>query len=152
MKISNLIAGALGLYRLGEHAGLFAALLALPCASVLHYLGGFPLLALATVIGAAKVIWAAPRADVPMIADRMIGQWLALWPLSGGLWVAGVDGAVFPWPGWVGGFLICQGLIIFCGPIRRLSARGPLWDDLAAGALAAILVRAAAALSHGWLI
>lgn len=149
MKISDLIAGALGLHRLGEHAGTFVALLALPLAWGLHWLGGFPLLAAATVIGALKVLWAAPRAETPMIADRIVGQWLALWPLSGGLWAAGAAPAVFPWPGWLAGFLICQAFTLFCGPVRRLAARGPLWDDLAAGALAAILVLVAAAISHG---
>lgn len=152
MRLADQIAGIAGFYRLGEHAGIFAALLALPFAWALHWLGGFPLFALATLIGAAKVIWAAPRAEVPMIADRVIGQWLALWPLSGGLWAAGVDGSIFPWPGWVGGFLICQGLTLFVPPIRSLSRRGSLWDDLAAGAIAALLVLVAAGISHGWLI
>lgn len=87
-----------------------------------------------------------------MIADRVIGQWLALWPLSGGLWAAGVDGSISPWPGWVGGFLICQGLTLFVPPIRSLSRRGSLWDDLAAGVIAALLVLVAAGISHGWLI
>ncbi|QIE54468.1 phosphatidylglycerophosphatase A [Pikeienuella piscinae] len=151
MKISNLIAGVLGLYRLGEHAGVFAALLALPLAWGLHWLGGFPLLVAATVVGALKVLWAAPRAETPMIADRMIGQWLALWPLSGGLWVLGAPPAIFPWPGWLAGFLICQAFTIFFGPVRRLARRGPLWDDLAAGAFAAILILVAAAVSHGWI-
>lgn len=151
MSLADRIAGVSGMHRLGEHAGLFVALLAIPIAWALHWLGGFPLLAAATGIGAAKVFWAAPRAGAPMIADRMIGQWLALWPLSGGLWAAGVDPAIFPWPGWVGGFLACQGFTLFLPPVRRLARFGPLWDDVAAGALAASLVLFAAALSHGWL-
>ena len=151
MKVADLIAGSVGMHRLGEHAGLFVALLALPLAWGLHFLGGFPLLAAATLIGAAKVLWAAPRTGLPMIADRMIGQWIALWPLSGGLWAAGVDPAVFPWPGWVGGFLACQGFTLFFPPLRRLERFGPLWNDVAAGALAAALVLFAAALSHGWI-
>ncbi|MFN3260099.1 MAG: phosphatidylglycerophosphatase A [Pikeienuella sp.] len=151
MSIADRIAGVSGLHRLGEHSGLFAALAALPLAWGLHWLGGFPLVALATGVGALKVLWAAPRAGVPMIADRMIGQLLALWPLSGGLWAAGVDPAIFPWPGWVGGFLACQGFTLFFPPLRRLERFGPLWDDAAAGALAAALVLFAAAISHGWL-
>lgn len=148
MKIADLIAGVGGAHRLGEHAGLFVALAALPLAWALHGIGGFPLLAAATVLGGAKVLYAAPRAAVPLIADRMVGQWLALWPLSGGLWAAGVDPFIFPWPGWVGGFLMCQ-LFLLVPAIRRL---GGLWDDLAAGGLAAGAVLAAAAVSHGWLM
>lgn len=152
MNLADTIAGCLGLHRLGRPAGLLAALLALPAAWGLHWLGGFPLFAAATTIGALKALWAAPRANTPMIADRVVGQWIALWPLSGGLWAAGVAPYVFPWPGWVGGFLVCQGLTIFCGPIARLARRGPLWDDLAAGGLAAIIMLVSAAISHGWLM
>lgn len=151
MTLSDHIAGLAGLHRLGEHAGTFAALLALPLAWGLHWLGGFPLLVAATLVGAVTALWAAPRAGAPMIADRMIGQWLALWPLSGGLWVVGAPPAVFPWPGWLAAFLTCQAFTLFFAPVRRLSAHGPLWDDLAAGALAAILVLVAAGVSHGWL-
>lgn len=150
MKIADMIAGCLGAHRLGPRAGLFVALLALLAAWGLHWLGGFPLFAAATLIGAAKVLWAAPRASAPMIADRVVGQWLALWPLSGGLWLVAADPVIFPWPGWVGGFLVCQGLTLYCGPIRRLARRGPLWDDLAAGAAAAVIMLASAAIAHGW--
>ncbi len=151
MRIADWIAGFAGMWRLGEQAGIFAALAALPMTWALHIVGGFPLVALATVIGAGKVLYAAPRATIPMIADRTIGQMLALWPLSGGLWSAGVDPYVFPWPGWVGGFLACQAITLIVPPVRALSKRGPLWDDLAAGALAAMLVLGAAAIAHGWL-
>lgn len=151
MNAANLIAGLGGLHRLGRSAGLYVAIIAIPWAWVLHVIGGFPLLALATIVGAAKVWWATSRADTPMVADRLIGQWLALWPLSGGLWAAGVSPYIFPWPGWVGAFLVCQGLTLFASPLRRLSERGPLWDDVAAGAIAAIVVLISAAISHGWL-
>ena len=151
MTESNSIAGLFGLHRLGEASGLFAALLALPSAWGLHFLGGFPLLALAAIGFAILTIWAAPRASVPVIIDRVAGQWLALWPLSGGLWAMGLPSHVFPWPGWVGGFLICQVLLNFVPPIRRLAKYGPLWDDLAAGAAAAAITLFSAAIAHGWL-
>lgn len=151
MKVADLIAGVAGLFRLGEHAGVFAALAALPLAWALHFLGGFPLFAAATLIGAIKVLWAAPRAGVPMIADRIVGQWLALWPLSLGLWMMDTPPALFPWPGWVGGFLLCQAFTLLLRRARRLAGAGPLWDDLAAGLLAALLVTVAAGVAHGWL-
>lgn len=150
MKPADAVAGAAGLHRLGEHAGLFASLAAIPLTWALHWLGGAPLVALAVAAGAAASFWAAPRAAAPMIADRAVGQMLALLPFSAALWLAGVDPAVFPWPGWVLGFLACQGFL-FLPPIRRLGRSGPLWDDLAAGALAGLSILGAAALAHGWL-
>ncbi|WP_340109271.1 phosphatidylglycerophosphatase A [Pikeienuella sp. HZG-20] len=152
MNMASLVAGMCGLHRLHPDAGIFAALLALPAAWGLHWLGGFPLLAAMTAAGAALTLWAAPRTDTPMMLDRVVGQWLALWPLSGGLWAAGAAPFLFPWPGWIGGFLVCQALTLFCGPIRRLSTRGPLWDDLAAGAGAGVLILIGAAIAHGWLM
>ncbi|MEM7523912.1 MAG: phosphatidylglycerophosphatase A [Pseudomonadota bacterium] len=148
--IANMISGGLGLHRLGAFAGVAAAALAIPVAWALHWIGGFPLVALAVVIGAAKVLWAAPRAQTPMVADRMVGQLTALSALSGGLWFAGVAPHIFPYPGWIGAFVMFN-LFLHLPPIRRLSALGPLWDDLAAGAAAAGVALVSAAISHGWL-
>ena len=150
MTLSNLIAGVAGLHRLGAAGGLIVAALAIPFAWGAHWLGGFPLVAIGTLIGCAKIIYAAPRASVPMIGDRAVGMWLALWPLSGGLWFAGVAPHIFPWPGWVGAFLMFT-LALLIPPIRRLHGRHPLADDLTAGALAALIVLVSAAISHGWL-
>ncbi len=38
-----------------------------------------------------------------IVIDEVVGQWIALWPLSLGLGWMGVDPWVFPWPGWVVG-------------------------------------------------
>lgn len=143
----DLIVGAFGAYRLGDHAGIFLALAALPVAWAGHWLGGFPLLAALTAILAAGIVWARPRAAAPLVSDRIVGQWLALWPLSGGLWAAGAAPHVFPWPGWVGGFLVCQFLLLIPA-VRRLEG---LRDDLVSGGGAAAIVLVAAAISHGWL-
>lgn len=150
MTLASLIAGVAGLHRLGLAGGAIVAALAIPFAWGAHWLGGFPLVAIGTLIGCAKIIYAAPRASVPMIGDRAVGMWLALWPLSGGLWFAGAAPHIFPWPGWVGAFLMFN-LALLIPPIRRLGARHPLVDDLTAGALAAVIVLGAAAISHGWL-
>ena len=60
-----------------------APLIAILIAWLIHWLGGFPLLALAT-LALAIYGWASrpARNNVP-VADLMAGQWLALWALSG---------------------------------------------------------------------
>ncbi len=148
--VANLIAGFAGLHRIGPAALWLAAALAIPLAWIVHWIGGFPLLLVGTLIGAATVAWAAPRAAAPMISDRFVGQWLALWPLSAGLWHAGVAPRVFPWPGWVGGFVVFN-LLLLVPAIRRLGARHPLADDLVAGIVAALLVLVSAGVAHGGL-
>lgn len=146
-RLADAVASLCGVSRMGEHAGIFVALAALPLAWGLHWLGGFPLLAEVTVAVGLAVLWAARRARAPVVTDRLFGQLLALWPLSGGLWAAGVAPHVWPWPGWVGGFLLCQGLLL-APPIRRL---GVFADDLVSGGIAAVLVLVSAAVAHGWL-
>lgn len=149
MTFPNLIAGVAGLHRTGPFAPLLAAALAIPFAWVIHWIGGFPFLIIATIIGAAKVIYAAPRADVPMIGDRMIGQFIALWALSGGLWFAGVAPHIFPYPGWIGAFVMFN-LFITLPPIKRLARHHVLADDITAGAIAASVTLLSAGISHGW--
>ena len=157
MTLSNLIAGVAGLHRLGAAGGLIVAALAIPFAWGAHWLGGFPLVAIGTLIGCAKIIYAAPRASVPMIGDRAVGMWLALWPLSGGLWFAGVAPHIFPWPGWVGAFFAFRLFDIWkpwlVGRAERLhGATGVMLDDIVAGVFAAIAVSVAAAIAHGVLM
>ena len=147
--LANLIAGVAGLHRLGFAAAFAAAALAIPFAWAIHWIGGFPFLVIATLIGAAKIIWAAPRASVPVIGDRMIGQMIALWALSGGLWFAGVAPHIFPYPGWIGAFVMFN-LLIALPPISRLSARHVILDDVVAGGLASSVTLLAAGISHGW--
>ncbi|MEL7464608.1 MAG: phosphatidylglycerophosphatase A [Pseudomonadota bacterium] len=149
MRIADLIAGVAGLHRTGPFAPILAAALTIPVAWMIHWIGGFPFLVVATLIGAAKVMWARPRASVRMVADRMIGQMIALWALSAGLWFAGVAPHVFPYPGWIGAFVMFN-LLVALPPIARLAARHPLLDDVAAGAMAASVTLLAAGISHGW--
>ena len=89
-------------------------------------------------------------------ASPQIGQWIALFPLSAGLWLMGAPPALFPWPGWVGGFLMFRIFDIWKpGPVGWADGlRGPagvMLDDVIAGLLAAICVAVAAAISHGLL-
>lgn len=151
-----------GLGRIGPAPGTLGALAALPVGYLLHWLGGFPLLAAATALiavaghRATDAYLPGPGAADPqeVIVDEVAGQLVALWPLSAGLWWAGVPGHVFPWPGWMAAFVLFRLFDIWKpGPIRRLEslpgARGVMADDLAAGAAAALCVALLAALAHG---
>jgi phosphatidylglycerophosphatase A len=158
------IATVCGIGRLPMAPGTFGSLAALPLAFLLHGLGGFWLLAVVTVAGFAIGVWAsevyaktAGRDDPSeVVIDEVVGQWFALWPLSLGLTLMGADPWLFPWPGWVGGFLLFRFFDIVKPPPVNWAERLPggmgiMLDDAVAGALAALLVLVAAAISHGWL-
>jgi phosphatidylglycerophosphatase A len=144
--------------------GTVASAVAVPLAYVLHWAGGFPLLLIATLAAVAAGLWASAREIVgrvdkdpgEIVIDEVAGQWIALWPLSLGLWWMGAPPHVFPWPGWVGAFVLFRLFdILKPGPVgwadRKGGAMGIMLDDLIAGVLAALCVAAAAALAHGWL-
>ena len=71
--------------------------------------------------------------------------------------MAGLDGWNFPWPGWVGAFVLFRLFDIWKpGPVgwadRRSGTAGVMLDDLIAGVLAGLGVIAAAGLYHGVLM
>ncbi|MSU91422.1 phosphatidylglycerophosphatase A [Rhodobacteraceae bacterium 2CG4] len=141
--------------------GTFGSLAALPGAWVLHALGGFPLLAAATLLVFVLGLWAVgklpPGSDHDpswVVIDEVAGQWIALFPLSAGLWYAGAAPWTFPWPGWVGAFLMFRLFDIWKPWLvgRADALPGPLGvmlDDVVAGVLAALAVALAAAVAHG---
>ena len=144
--------------------GTFGSLAALPVAYGLHWLGGFPLFAFGLIVAVALGFTATDRYLAKhgekdpgeVIADEFAGQMLALTPLSLGLWLVGAPDYVFPWPGWVGGFVLFRLFDILKPPpvstAERLpGAWGVMADDLVAGLIAALLTTAAAAVAHGWL-
>ena len=145
-------------------AGTWGSLAALPTGYLLHRLGGFPLLAVATAIAYALGYWAT-RVETfeshdldpsHIVIDEVVGQWIALMPLSAGLWFAGAPPHVFPWPGWVFGFLLFRLFDIWKpGPVgwadRRKGPTGVMLDDVVAGLLAALIVTLLAGVAHGWL-
>lgn len=154
--------GGVGLLR--PAPGTWGSLAALPLGYGLHWLGGFPLLLLATVLlgligywaTAAELAGAADQDPAEIVVDEVVGQWIALFPLSAGLWLMGAPPALFPWPGWVGGFLMFRVFDIWKpGPVgwadRLRGPAGVMLDDIVAGLLAAICVAVAAAISHGLL-
>lgn len=161
MRPSRLIAtfGGVGLIR--PAPGTWGSAAALPLGWVLHGLGGFPLLALATLAVAALGWWAARAEEAAtgshdesaIVIDEVAGQWIALWPLSLGLNHAGVDPWLFPWPGWLGAFLAFRLFDIWKpGPIgwadRQPGATGVMLDNLIAGLAAALTVAVAAFIAH----
>lgn len=151
--------GYVGLLR--PAPGTWGSAAALPLGYGAHVLGGFPLvLALTLAVTAlgwwAVAVYVAGRDDDPpeVVIDEVAGQLLALWPLSYGLWHRGLDPWLFPWPGWVGAFLMFRLFDIWKpGPVgwadRQGGARGVMLDDLIAGVLAALVVVVAAGISHG---
>lgn len=155
------------LFGLGEIApfapGTFGSAVAIPVAWAAHWLGGFPAFAFLLIVAVAVGYAACDRflaenyEEDPgeVIADEFAGQLVALLPLSFGLWIVGAPDHVFPWPGWVGGFVLFRLFDILKPPpvstAERLpGAWGVMADDLVAGALAAIVVVLAAAVAHGW--
>lgn len=146
-------------------AGTWGSLAALPVGYLLHRLGGFPLLLAATAVAYALGIWAtrvetSEQADLDpghIVIDEVVGLWIALMPLSAGLWFAGAPPGLFPWPGWVSAFVLFRIFDIWKpGPIawadRRKGPTGVMLDDVLAGLLAAAVVTVMAAIAHGVLM
>ncbi|MEM1313613.1 MAG: phosphatidylglycerophosphatase A [Pseudomonadota bacterium] len=152
-----------GLGRIAPAPGTWGSAAALPLGFALHWAGGFPLffigLTAVTAAGWAAIrgveAWEADASEV--VVDEVAGQLLALAPLSLGLWIADAAPGVWPWPGWVGAFVMFRLFDIWkpgwVGQAEALpGAAGVMADDLVAGAFAAGAVTAAAAISHAWLI
>jgi phosphatidylglycerophosphatase A len=145
-------------------AGTWGSLAALPTGYLLHRLGGFPLLAAVALAGTCIGYWATRvetrrQDDLDhghIVVDKVVGQWIALLPLSFGLWHAGAPPSLFPWPGWVSAFLLFRLLDIWKPwPVswadRREGSAGVMLGDVLAGLIAALLVTLLAGLAHGWL-
>ncbi|MCB1367496.1 MAG: phosphatidylglycerophosphatase A [Rhodobacteraceae bacterium] len=159
--MSRLIATFFWVGRVPFAPGTFGSLAALPVAYALHRFTGFPGFAIATIaiflIGwwatAAATSGKADHDPGEIVIDEVAGQWIALWPLSFGLWWIGIDPAIFPYPGWIGAFVMFRLFDIWKpGPVgwadRRHDALGVMLDDVIAGILAALVVSAAAVLAH----
>lgn len=163
--MSRLIATFFGVGLIARAPGTFGSLAALPPAYLLHRFTGFPGLAVATLAVFLIGWWATSAATRgqtdhdpgEIVIDEVVGQWIALWPLSLGLWLQGVDAALFPWPGWVGGFLLFRLFdILKPWPVSRADAMatplGVMLDDVLAGVMAALVVAGLGALAHGVLL
>lgn len=158
--MSRLIATVLGVGYLRPAPGTWGSLAALPLFYGLHLLGGI----VATVIGVIAVgavgYWSTKQMTQgsdnhdpsEIVIDEVLGQWIALLPVSYGAVFAGAD-ILALWPGWVVGFAAFRLFDIWKPWLvgradRRNDAVGVMLDDAFAGVFAAIVVFIAAALYH----
>lgn len=161
MRLSQIIATFFGAGRLRPAPGTWGSLAALPAAWGLHQLGGFWLLASATVAVFILGWWAtyvetAGKSDPDpseIVVDEVAGMWLALWPVSLGAMLQDVPVTAL-WPGWIVAFLSFRAFDIWKpGPVgladRMHTPLGVMLDDIIAGALAAMVVAVAAVVAHG---
>jgi phosphatidylglycerophosphatase A len=145
--------------------GTWGSLAALPVGYLLHWLGGFPVLLIASIVVFFLGFWATGQATMGLaetdpgeiVIDEVVGQWIALMPLSFGMWHIGAAPHVFPWPGWVGAFLLFRLFDVWKPwPVswadNMHSPLGVMLDDVIAGFMAAIVVMIAAAIWHGFLM
>lgn len=159
--MSNLIATVFGVGHIRPAPGTWGSAAGVLMALALHYFGGFPLLAIATVVvffvgwwATAEVTRGAEDHDPSeIVIDEVAGQWIALLLVSYGAWHAGVD-PLRMYPGWIAGFLLFRLFDITKPSIigwadRRGDALGVMLDDVFAGAFAAICTGILAGLWHG---
>ncbi|MBU2956748.1 phosphatidylglycerophosphatase A [Paracoccus sp. 1_MG-2023] len=145
--------------------GTWGSAVAVALGLILHRIGHFPLLALATGLVIVTGFWAVrvhtagmtdpDRSEI--VIDEVAGQWLALMAPSFGFWHAGLPADSFPYPGWVAAFFFFRLFDIWKPWLvgradRRHDAAGVMIDDLWAGIFAAIATMAVAAIAHGVLM
>ncbi|MCV3270931.1 phosphatidylglycerophosphatase A family protein [Roseobacter sinensis] len=163
-RVARLIGTVLGVGYIRPAPGTWGSMVALPWAWLLHVLGGFPLLLLATLAAFLKGWWATgvmirdsdDHDPSEIVVDEVVGQWIALLPLSYPAWSMGID-ILALWPGWIAAFVLFRLFdIVKPGPVgwadRRGDALGVMLDDVIAGLLAALGVLLLAALYHGVLM
>lgn len=158
--IARMIATVCGVGYLRPAPGTWGSAVALPFAWLIHVVGGFPLLLIAIVAGFAKGWWATAQMTAgqtdhdpsEIVIDEVVGQWIALVPLSYAAWDRGMDILVM-WPGWIAAFVLFR-LFDIWKPLwvgradRRGDALGVMLDDVIAGVFAAIGVLVLAVLVH----
>lgn len=161
MNAARLIGTVCGVGYLRPAPGTWGSLAALPLAWLLHTLGGFPLLATATVAAFVGGVWATRVMTAgqdnhdpsEIVIDEVAGQFIALWAVSYPAWAHGIEISAL-WPGWIAGFVLFRLFdITKPGPVgwadRRNDAMGVMLDDVIAGVFAAIGVAVLAGIAHG---
>jgi phosphatidylglycerophosphatase A len=137
----------------GSIAGVFFAL-------AIQVFGGFPALALATLVVFALGWWATAAMTngsddhdpSEVVVDEVVGQWIALFVVSYGTWSMGLP-ALAMYPGWIAGFLFFRLFDIWKPWLvgwadRRGDALGVMLDDVIAGVFAAIAVTTLGGVYH----
>lgn len=141
--------------------GTWGSAAAIPLAWLVHWTLGFPgfvLVALALFLigwwaSAGYIKDSGDHDPSEVVIDEVAGMFITLMPLSFGLWHAGAAAHVFPYPGWVAGFLLFRLFDIWKPWLvgwadRRGDALGVMLDDIIAGIFAAFAVAALAAFWH----
>ncbi len=141
--------------------GTWGSAAAIPLAWAVHWALGFPGFVAVTVAVFALGWWATARYThgsgihdpSEVVIDEVAGMFIALMPLSAGLWYMDFPTHVFPYPGWIAGFLLFRLFDIWKPWIigwadRRGDALGVMLDDIFAGVFAALGVVVLAALAH----
>ncbi|MEM8692857.1 MAG: phosphatidylglycerophosphatase A [Pseudomonadota bacterium] len=161
MMLARMIGTVLGVGYIRPAPGTWGSFVALPWAWLMHLFGGFPLLLIATFAAFAKGWWATGKMTAgsedhdpsEIVVDEVVGQWVALLPLSYAAWTRGLDLLVL-WPGIISAFLLFRLFDIWKPWLvgwadRRGDPLGVMLDDVIAGIFAAIGTLALAALAHG---
>ncbi|WCR12385.1 phosphatidylglycerophosphatase A [Paracoccus stylophorae] len=141
--------------------GTWGSAVAVALGLLIHRIGHFPLLAVAT--GAVTLIglravrrYTAGMADPDrseIVIDEVAGQWLALCFPSAGFFLAGLPASTFPYPGWIAAFLFFRLFDIWKPWLvgradRQGGVDGVMKDDLWAGLFAGIATMISAAVAH----
>ncbi|MFY9238433.1 MAG: phosphatidylglycerophosphatase A [Roseovarius sp.] len=163
MKLPEIIGTVGGVGYLKPAPGTWGSLAALPLAWLCHVIGGPWLLVLAILSGFIKGLWATSQLTKGqedhdpsfIVVDEVVGQWIAILPLSIGAAHAGAS-ILALWPGWIAAFVLFRFFdITKFGPVgwadRREGPLGVMLDDVIAGLFAAIGVLIFAGISHGLL-
>ncbi|MBM1688349.1 phosphatidylglycerophosphatase A [Sulfitobacter geojensis] len=160
MKLAQMIGTIMGVGYIRPAPGTWGSLVALPWAWLLHVIGGLPLLVVAIVVGFFKGWWATAKMTTgqddhdpsEIVVDEVIGQWIALLPLSYAAWSMEIS-ILAMWPGWIAAFALFRFFdITKLGPVgwadRMNTPLGVMLDDVIAGLFAALGVLVLAALYH----
>ncbi|MEM7632720.1 MAG: phosphatidylglycerophosphatase A [Pseudomonadota bacterium] len=159
--IAQLIGTVCGVGYLRPGPGTWGSAAALPLGWLLHVLGGVSLVMIATIALFAAGWWATHKIirgsddhdPSEVVVDEVVGQWIALLPLSYAASSRGLD-VLDLWPGWISAFVLFRLFDIWKPWLvgradRRGDALGVMLDDVVAGAFAAIGVLLLAAIAHG---
>lgn len=160
MKLARMVGTVMGVGYMRPASGTWGSLVALPWAWLIHVVGGLPLLVLAIVAAFVGGWWATMKMTSgsddhdpsEIVIDEVVGQWIALLPLSIASWRMGIDITVM-WPGWIAAFALFRLFDIWKPWIvgwadRRGDALGVMLDDVIAGVFAAMGVVVLAGIAH----
>ncbi|QBY00270.1 phosphatidylglycerophosphatase A [Rhodophyticola sp. CCM32] len=158
--MTHAITTLFGIGHLRPAPGTWGSLAALPLAYLLHLAGGFWVFFIATILVAGLGWWAtgvetrdaADHDPSEIVIDEVVGQWIALWPVSFGAMFADMD-MLRLWPGLLSAFIAFRAFdILKPGPVGWADGlKGPtgvMLDDIIAGWMAALVVAVLAVFAH----